>query len=135
MGCSTSKAFQEESASDSSVTGLSSSQDGGSADDLLGLISMHEQFVKRGDMNGSIVRMEAAFGTSIDDVYVGAKDGTTLGFGAFGVVRRATHKSSGVDYAVKNIKLNRLPSKEAINQLRDEISLMCEVRNHSSCPL
>jgi serine/threonine protein kinase len=98
-----------------------------SSRDLLELKSLHDAYVERGDMNGCMVRMEGGDGRPIEDVYEGVRDGKELGRGAFGVVRLATHRATGVQYAVKCIQHTQLPTKESINLLKKEIQVMCEV--------
>jgi hypothetical protein len=44
------------------------------------------------------------------------------------VVRLVTHKATGVKYAVKCLDVWMINSVEGLKQLRDEISIMCQVR-------
>lgn len=99
--------------------------------DILDLQNMHNDFVDSGDLSGSVVHMEIALGTPIEEVYDGVRDGEPLGEGAFGVVRKATHRATGIQYAVKCIQLNRFPTKKAYKQLRDEIWVMCQLDHPS----
>jgi calcium-dependent protein kinase len=56
-------------------------------------------------------------------------DGRVLGTGVSCVVRCATHRSTGIQYAVKclDTQLLHFVAAEAMKQLRDEISIMCQV--------
>eukprot|EP00586_Coscinodiscus_wailesii_P023805 CAMPEP_0172502342 /NCGR_PEP_ID=MMETSP1066-20121228/159044_1 /TAXON_ID=671091 /ORGANISM="Coscinodiscus wailesii, Strain CCMP2513" /LENGTH=881 /DNA_ID=CAMNT_0013277559 /DNA_START=75 /DNA_END=2720 /DNA_ORIENTATION=- len=80
-----------------------------------------------GGLTSNIVHMEVPFGKPIEDVYDGIHDGPILGSGISGVVRVCVHKKTQVKYAVKCLDLGLLETDEALEQLREEIFIMCQL--------
>jgi calcium-dependent protein kinase len=80
-----------------------------------------------GDLQGRVVRMETPFGKPIDAIYDGVHTGPILGSGVSGTVRLVTHIVTGVEYAVKTMDLGLISSEVAVNQLREEIYIMCQL--------
>mmetsp|Transcript_20385 Transcript_20385/g.44043 ORF Transcript_20385/g.44043 Transcript_20385/m.44043 type:complete len:677 (+) Transcript_20385:174-2204(+) len=79
------------------------------------------------DLIQKIVRMETQNGTPIDEVYAGVHDGKVLGEGAGGVVRKVTHRATQIPFAVKCLNKDKANTEKGLKQLRDEITLMCEI--------
>jgi len=50
-----------------------------------------------------------------------------LGSGISGVVRLFTHKTTGVEYGVKSLDLDLVAAEEGRQQLREEITIMCQL--------
>lgn len=67
------------------------------------------------------------FGKPIEEVYNGVHDGPVLGSGISGLVRLATHKATGLKYAVKCLDLGLVDTEEGLQQLREEIYIMCQL--------
>lgn len=70
----------------------------------------------------------------IEENYDGVLTGQTLGSGAFGTVRRVTHRTTGLQYAVKCIDLvssqnhkDHEKMEMSLLQLRNEIAIMCQL--------
>ena len=80
-----------------------------------------------GDLHSKVVRMVTPWGKPIQDVYDGVHDGKILGSGVSGTVRLVTHKASKVQYAVKTMDLGLICSDAAIDQLKEEIQIMCQL--------
>jgi hypothetical protein len=80
-----------------------------------------------GNLTGKVVRMETPFGKPIEDIYDGVHIGPVLGSGVSGIVRLVTHKATGVKYAVKVLDLGLIKSAEGLQQLREEIYIMCQL--------
>lgn len=59
-------------------------------------------------------------------VYDGIHNGPILGTGAAGIVRKCTHRQTGVDFAVKCLNIGLIQSEEIIQSLREEIFIMCQ---------
>lgn len=95
----------------------------GSAIDLENMLS--EQNCQ--SLTSKVVHIEVPFGRPIEDVYDGVHDGPILGSGVSGLVRKVTHKKTGVEYAVKCLDLGLVDTKEGLEQLRDEIFIMCQL--------
>ena len=53
--------------------------------------------------------------------------GPVLGSGISGLVRLVTHKATGHKYAVKCLDLGLVDSAEGLQQLREEIFIMCQL--------
>eukprot|EP00536_Pseudo-nitzschia_multiseries_P015732 jgi/Psemu1/263185/estExt_Genewise1Plus.C_9420002 len=62
----------------------------------------------------------------VEDVYDGVHNGFTLGEGAAGVVRKCTHRETGVDFAVKCLNIGLIANHAVIQALREEIFIMCK---------
>ena len=80
-----------------------------------------------GDLKNNIVHIEVPFGKPIEEVYDGVHDGPVLGSGISGLVRLATHKATGAKYAVKCLDLGLVETDEGLQQLREEIAIMCQL--------
>ena len=63
---------------------------------------------------------------SVESVYDGVHNGPILGTGAAGIVRKCTHRQTGVDFAVKCLNIGLIESDEIIESLREEIFIMCQ---------
>ena len=60
-------------------------------------------------------------------MYEGVHVGPVLGKGVSGIVRRVTHRTTGVNYAVKCLDLGLLRDDRDLRALRDEIFIMCQL--------
>lgn len=94
---------------------------------VLGLDKMIDGRRAEGDLKGNIVHMEVPFGKPIEEVYDGVHDGPVLGSGISGLVRLCTHKATGAKYAVKSLDLGLVETEEGLQQLREEIAIMCQL--------
>eukprot|EP00957_Ditylum_brightwellii_P163343 12437448-Ditylum_brightwellii.AAC.1 len=60
----------------------------------------------------------------IEDFYDGVHDESReLGRSAIGIVRKVTNKTTGIDYAVKIVQVEKIP----MQHIRNEVLIMCEV--------
>jgi hypothetical protein len=82
----------------------------------IGLDEMIEDRREGGDLRQNVVHIEVPFGKPIEEV-------------ASGLVRVVTHKVTGIKYAVKVLDLCLVDTSEGLRQLREEISIMCQVCN------
>lgn len=94
---------------------------------VLGLDSMIEARKEEGDLKRNMVHIEVPFGKPIEEVYDGVHHGPVLGSGISGLVRLVSHKATGVKYAVKCLDLGLVDSPEGLQQLREEIFIMCQL--------
>ena len=94
---------------------------------VLGLDKMMEERAAGGDLTNNIVHMEVPFGKPIEEVYEGVHDGPVLGSGISGLVRLCSHKATGARYAVKCLDLGLVETEEKLQQLREEIAIMCQL--------
>jgi hypothetical protein len=78
-------------------------------------------------LTSKVVHIEVPFGKPIEEVYDGVHNGPVLGSGVSGLVRLVTHKKTGVEYAVKCLDLGLVGTKEGLEQLREEIFIMCQL--------
>jgi len=78
-------------------------------------------------LTSKVVHIEVPFGKPIEEVYDGVHNGPVLGSGVSGLVRLATHKATGVEYAVKCLDLGLVGTAEGLQQLREEIFIMCQL--------
>lgn len=78
-------------------------------------------------LTSKVVHIEVPFGRPIEEVYDGVHNGPILGSGVSGLVRKVTHKKTGVEYAVKSLDLGLVETKEGLEQLREEIFIMCQL--------
>ena len=101
---------------------MSSRSTSGSA---LGL--MIETRRTKGNLMTNCIPFEPPLGRPIEEVYDGVHDGEVLGSGISGVVREVTHKASGHKYAVKCLDLSLIQSAKQLEQLRQEIYIMCQL--------
>ncbi|KAL7536604.1 hypothetical protein ACHAXR_007276 [Thalassiosira sp. AJA248-18] len=93
----------------------------------LGLDRMIEEKRDALTMSERVVHIEVPFGKPIEEVYTGVHDGPVLGSGISGLVRLATHKATGLKYAVKCLDLGLVDTEEGLQQLREEIYIMCQL--------
>jgi len=91
----------------------------------IGLDKMIEE-MKATDCN---VRFETPFGRPIEEIYDGIHDGPVLGTGVAGIVRRCTHKESKVEFAVKCLNIDIVINDQEVEQVRDEIYIMCQLEH------
>mmetsp|Transcript_9947 Transcript_9947/g.17883 ORF Transcript_9947/g.17883 Transcript_9947/m.17883 type:complete len:740 (-) Transcript_9947:138-2357(-) len=75
--------------------------------------------------NRSMVHIETPFGLPIEEVYDGVHDGEELGEGIGGVVRRITHRGTGIHRAVKQLDLRLVTRDGDLDRLLEEIKIMC----------
>ena len=78
-------------------------------------------------LTSKVVHIEVPFGKPIEEVYDGVHNGPVLGSGVSGLVRLVAHKKTGVEYAVKCLDLGLVGTKEGLEQLREEIFIMCQL--------
>mmetsp|Transcript_3993 Transcript_3993/g.11384 ORF Transcript_3993/g.11384 Transcript_3993/m.11384 type:complete len:1156 (+) Transcript_3993:1893-5360(+) len=78
-------------------------------------------------LTSKVVHIEVPFGRPIEEVYDGVHSGPILGSGVSGIVRKVSHKKTGVEYAVKALDLKWVETKEGLEQLREEIFIMCQL--------
>ena len=50
-----------------------------------------------------------------------------MGEGVSGIVRLVKHKATGVQYACKILDIGLIQTDDGLRQLRDEISIMCQL--------
>jgi hypothetical protein len=93
--------------------------------DPLHLRSMRK--VAKGDLTRAVVRLETPYGQAIESIYEGVSDGPFLGEGVAGLVRLVTHRATGVRYACKILDIGLISTQDGLRQLRDEISIMCQL--------
>jgi len=67
------------------------------------------------------------FSKTIEQVYDGVSDGPVLGYGVSGEVHKIIHRINGNYYAVKVLDMTRVKTEAQMQQLRDEIDIMCEL--------
>jgi len=67
------------------------------------------------------------FSKTIEEVYSGVEDGVVLGYGVSGAVHKISHRTTGHSYAVKILDTSCIKSETQMEQLRDEIDIMCEL--------
>jgi len=94
---------------------------------VIGLDTMIETRKEEGDLKSNVVHIEVPFGKPIEEVYSGVHTGPVLGSGISGLVRLATHLATGVKYAVKCLDLGFVETEEGLQQLREEIYIMCQL--------
>jgi len=73
-----------------------------------------------------LVPMEM-LGKPIEKIYHGVHDGPELGTGITGIVRKVTHKVTGHEFAVKRLDLGNIKTEQQLQQLREEIAIMCQL--------
>merc|ERR1712238_210636 len=78
-------------------------------------------------LSSKVIHIEVPFGRPIEEVYDGVHDGPILGSGVSGIVRKVVHLKTGVEYAVKCLDLGLVGTEEGLEQLRDEIFIMCQL--------
>eukprot|EP00594_Rhizosolenia_setigera_P010387 CAMPEP_0178971696 /NCGR_PEP_ID=MMETSP0789-20121207/20481_1 /TAXON_ID=3005 /ORGANISM="Rhizosolenia setigera, Strain CCMP 1694" /LENGTH=953 /DNA_ID=CAMNT_0020658821 /DNA_START=120 /DNA_END=2981 /DNA_ORIENTATION=- len=93
----------------------------------IGLDTMDESRREEGSLLTNCVPFELPFGRPIEEVYDGVHDGKILGSGISGLVRLAVHKATGHKYAVKCLELDLVETQEGMEQLREEIYIMCQL--------
>mmetsp|Transcript_2897 Transcript_2897/g.8124 ORF Transcript_2897/g.8124 Transcript_2897/m.8124 type:complete len:1038 (+) Transcript_2897:205-3318(+) len=98
----------------------------GHSSSVVGLESMIENR-RESNLLSNVVHVEVPFGKPIEEVYDGVHDGPVLGSGISGIVRLATHKATGVKYAVKCLDLGLVDNDKGLAQLREEIFIMTQL--------
>lgn len=93
----------------------------------IGLDEMMEDRREFGTLGQNVVHLEVPFGKPIEEVYDGVHNGPVLGSGISGMVWLATHKATGIKYAVKVLDLGLVESPDGLQQLREEIYIMCQL--------
>lgn len=93
----------------------------------IGLDEMIEDRRVGGDLGQNVVHIEVPFGKPIEEVYDGVHNGPVLGSGIAGMVRLVTHKATGLKYAVKVLDLSLVETPTGLQQLREEIFIMCQL--------
>jgi len=88
---------------------------------------MIDDISREGNLKRNMVHIESSTGIPIEEVYDGVHDGPILGSGMSGLVRRISHKATGIKYAVKCLDLGLVESPEQLQQLKDEINIMCKL--------
>ena len=78
-------------------------------------------------INNVGVDIRSSQSIDIEHLYEGLHDGPVLGYGVGGLVRLATHKITGIEYAVKFLSTERIDEGEALLQLREEIEILMGV--------
>lgn len=97
------------------------------SDEVFDLHSIRSSVHANGNLTGKVVRMETPFGKPIEEIYSGVHTGEVLGSGVSGTARLVTHNLTGVKYAVKCLDLGLIRSAEGLQQLREEIYIMCQL--------
>jgi calcium-dependent protein kinase len=90
-------------------------------------IGLDELRTDGGGLSSKMVHIEVPFGKPIEEVYDGVHDGPVLGSGVSGLVRLTKHIATGVKYAVKCLDLGLVGTKAGLEQLREEIFIMCQL--------
>jgi len=93
----------------------------------VGLDEIIENRKEEGALTSNVVNIEVPFGKPIEEVYDGVHTGDILGSGVSGLVRKVTHRATGIQYAVKCLDLGLLETEESLEQLRQEIFIMCQL--------
>ena len=88
---------------------------------------MIEDRKEQGVHMSNVVHIEVPFGKPIQEVYDGVHDGPILGSGVSGLVRKITHKATGAEYAVKCLDLEQIETTAQLDQLKEEIVILCEL--------
>jgi len=96
----------------------------GDSTSVLGLDRLIQTRRERGEFTTNVVHMEVPFGKPIEEVYSGVHDGPLLGSGASGLVRKVTHRATGLEYAVKCLDIQSGADPIVLQQLREEIYSM-----------
>eukprot|EP00566_Odontella_aurita_P004014 CAMPEP_0113570380 /NCGR_PEP_ID=MMETSP0015_2-20120614/24932_1 /TAXON_ID=2838 /ORGANISM="Odontella" /LENGTH=1169 /DNA_ID=CAMNT_0000473145 /DNA_START=72 /DNA_END=3581 /DNA_ORIENTATION=- /assembly_acc=CAM_ASM_000160 len=112
---------------DSSLDGSTHKKSLRHSNSILGLDKMIEDRKDEGVLKSQMVHIEVPFGKPIEEVYDGVHDGPVLGSGISGLVRLIAHKKTGVKYAVKCLDLGLVETEEGLQQLREEIYIMCQL--------
>ncbi|VEU40676.1 unnamed protein product [Pseudo-nitzschia multistriata] len=85
-----------------------------------------KDLAESGNLTKAIVKIETSPTKRVEDVYDGVHNGHTLGEGAEGVVRRCTHRETGVQFAAKCLNIGLIEDEKIIETLREEIFIMCQ---------
>jgi len=93
----------------------------------IGLDEMIEDRREIGTLGQNVVHIEVPFGKPIEEVYDGVHNGPVLGSGISGMVRLVAHKATGLKYAVKVLDLGLVETPTGLQQLREEIFIMCQL--------
>jgi calcium-dependent protein kinase len=70
---------------------------------------------------------QTQFGTPVEEIFDGVHTGQILGVGASGTVREVVHRATGVQYAIKCFDTRLIDAEQGLQQLREEILIMCQV--------
>ncbi|KAL3915713.1 MAG: hypothetical protein SGILL_005515, partial [Bacillariaceae sp.] len=101
----------------------------------LGLDKIQDDLKKKGVSAVNSVKFNFLNDKPITHFYTGVWGGDCLGVGVSGEVRKANHKITGTEYAIKRIPLpqkrSSIEAKKILKQLRDEIEFMCELDHPS----
>mmetsp|Transcript_15992 Transcript_15992/g.44227 ORF Transcript_15992/g.44227 Transcript_15992/m.44227 type:complete len:609 (-) Transcript_15992:496-2322(-) len=90
------------------------------------LLRWKEDLSRCGDLTKAVVRIETSATKRVEDVYDGIHNGLELGEGAAGVVRKCTHRETGIDFAAKCLNIGLIESEAIIQALREEVFIMCQ---------
>mmetsp|Transcript_23112 Transcript_23112/g.49213 ORF Transcript_23112/g.49213 Transcript_23112/m.49213 type:complete len:689 (+) Transcript_23112:185-2251(+) len=85
-----------------------------------------DELGKSGNLTKAVVHIETSLDKTVEDVYEGVHNGKILGTGAAGVVRKCTHRQTGIEFAIKCLNIGVIESDEIIDALREEIFIMCQ---------
>lgn len=91
--------------------------------DLVGSIHKNSTF----DLDNKCVHVVTADVATIESIYDGVRDGPILGYGITGVVRKAVHRETGAEYAIKTLSLNRIETAAGLEQLKEELVILMQL--------
>jgi hypothetical protein len=91
--------------------------------DIVGSIHHKSTF----ELENKCVHIVTADIATIDSIYDGVRDGPILGYGITGVVRKAIHKETGAEYAIKTLSLARIETVEGLEQLKEELGILMQL--------
>ena len=118
---------EEDLIRDDSLTGrspCSSSSKGSTTPTRTKMEAWKEELNESGNLTKTVVNIETSI--SVESVYDMVHNGPILGTGAAGIVRKCTHRETGIDFAVKCLNIGLIESDEIIESLREEIFIMCQ---------
>jgi len=79
-----------------------------------------------GNLTQTVVNIETSSTKRVEDFYDGIHKGPILGTGAAGIVRKCTHRETGIDFAVKCLNIGLIESDSILEALKEEIFIMCQ---------
>jgi tRNA A-37 threonylcarbamoyl transferase component Bud32 len=91
--------------------------------DIMGSIHNNSTF----DLENKCVHVVTADIATIESIYDGVRDGPILGYGITGVVRKAVHRDTGAEYAIKTLSLDRIETVEGLEQLKEELGILMQL--------
>lgn len=91
--------------------------------DIVGSIHQNSTF----DIENKCVHVVTADIATIESIYEGVQDGPILGYGITGVVRKAIHRETGTEYAIKTLSLARVETLEGLEQLKEELGILMQL--------